>query len=100
VLTSIAGAVANGYVKVLEEKRDFLKNEAVELEQHIDNKFNYLLWAADFGGDTTVTFRPPTCIYKNSCGEYKVCVRSGLFGAENCRYQEYCVKELLTCRNE
>ncbi|HYX39958.1 MAG TPA: hypothetical protein VE954_43230 [Oligoflexus sp.] len=99
-LATLTGVAANGYVKVLEEKKASLKNEIELLQLDIDDRFNYMLYASEYGGDTTTDMRPPSCIYKTSCVETKVCVTSGLFGAESCRYRDVCGTEILACQSE
>ncbi len=100
VLATLTGAVSNGYVKILEDKKASLENEIALLQEDIDDRFNYMLWASEYGGDISIDWRPPTCIYKTSCVETKVCVKSGLFGAENCRYRDVCGTEILACQSE
>ncbi len=99
-LATLTGIAANGYVKVLEDKKASLKAEIEFLQQDIDDRFNYMLWASEYGGDTSIDWQPPTCIYKTSCVETKVCVKSGLFGAESCRYKDVCGTEILACQSE
>jgi hypothetical protein len=99
-VTTITAAMAKGTVKIVEDQKKALDAEIALLQQHIDDRFNYLMWQADYGGDSTGTFRPPTCIYKTSCVETKVCVSEGLIGKENCRYRDVCNSEILTCRSE